>query len=183
MRNLLIPIILVGSAIALFAVYTNPVYQKSKSIQAEVYAYDEALNKSQELRKTLDAKLAARNTFLEADIERLASILPDNVDNIHLIIDINSIASRRGLSLKNVALSGLSDSPNKRAVLAVGPSGSPVGSVELGFSVSASYDNMLAFMQDLERSLRVMDIESMSFTAGEKDLNDYEFTIRTYWLR
>lgn len=182
MRNFLMPLILVGSAIALFVMYTNPTYQSLKGVQAEAYAYDDALNKSKELRETLEEKLSAFNTFSPEDNERLLNILPDNVDNIHLIIDINSIAARRNLSLKNVALGNLSDSATKRAALAVGASGSAVGSVELGFSVSASYDNMLAFMHDLERSLRVMDIESMSFTAGEKDLDDYEFKIRTYWL-
>ena len=182
MRQLLMPIILAGSAIALFVMYTNPAYQKTKIVQTEVFAYDDALNKSQELRRTLDEKLAAYNTFSEGDRERLLKILPDNVDNIRLIIDIESIAARRNLALKNVALGTLSDSTTRRAALAVGASGSSVGSVELSFSISSSYDNMLAFMQDLERSLRVIDIESVSFTAGEKDLNSYEFKIRTYWL-
>ena len=176
------PILLFGSAIALFVMFTNPTYQAAKSVQAEVFAHDDALNKSKELREMLDEKLAAYNTFVEPDRQRLLNVLPDNVDNIHLIIEINSIAARRNLSLKNVALGSLSDSATTRAALAVGASGSPIGSVELGFSVSASYDNMLAFMQDLERSLRIIDIESMSFTAGERDLNDYEFKIRTYWL-
>ncbi len=182
MRQFLIPIILVVSAIALFAIYTNPTYQSAKSVQAEANAYNDALDKSQELRKTRDEKIAAFNTFAPGDIERLNSILPDNVDNIHLIIDINNIAARRGLSLKNVALGSLSDSTSKRGLLAVGASGSAVGSVELGFSLSATYEDMLAFIQDLEHSLRVMDIESITFTAGERDQTDYDFTIRTYWL-
>jgi hypothetical protein len=35
---------------------------------------------------------------------------------------------------------------------------------------------------DLEHSLRVMDIEKIDFTAQDKDLTDYSFSIRTYWL-
>ncbi|TSC69159.1 MAG: Uncharacterized protein G01um101456_303 [Parcubacteria group bacterium Gr01-1014_56] len=182
MKQFLIPIVLVIAAIALFALYTNPTYQSAKSVQAEVAVYNDALDKSQELRRTRDEKIAAFNTFAPADIERLNSILPDNVDNIHLIIDINNIATRRGLALKNVTLGNLSDSASARSSLAVGSSGSAVGSVELGFSLSTSYENMLAFIQDLEHSLRVMDIESISFTAGDTDTADYDFSIRTYWL-
>ena len=167
MRQFLIPIILLISAIALFAVYTNPTYQSAKSVQTEVSAYNDALDKSQELRKTRDEKIAAFNTFAPGDIERLNSILPDNVDNIHLII---------------VTLGSLSDSTSRRGTLAVGSSGSAVGSVELGFSLSATYEDMLAFIQDLEHSLRVMDIESIAFTAGEGDQTVYDFKIRTYWL-
>jgi hypothetical protein len=182
MRRFFIPIILVGTAIGLFVLFTNPTYQAAKETQKEVGAYNDALDKSQELRKTRDEKIAAFNTFSAEDKDRLIRILPDNVDNIHLIIDINNIAARHGISLKNVTLGSLSDSASQQSALAVGSSGSAVGSVELGFGFSSSYDNMLAFMQDLQHSLRVMDIEKISFTAGVNDLTDYSFSIRTYWL-
>ncbi len=182
MRQFLIPIILLGASIGLFVLYTNPTYQAAKVVLVDVNAYNDALNKSQELRTIRDEKIAAFNTFSPENKARLVSILPDNVDNIHLIIDINNIAARHGLALKNVSLGTISDSATNRGAIAIGASGSPVGSVELGFSVSSSYDNMLALIQDLEHSLRVMDIEKISFTAGEKDLSDYSFTIRTYWL-
>jgi hypothetical protein len=174
--------ILMGVSIGLFVLYTNPTYQSAKELMVEVNAYNDALDKSQELRRIRDEKIAAFNTFSPENKARLVSILPDNVDNIHLIIDINNIAARHGLSLKNVSLGSISDSASTRNVLAVGSSGSAVGSIQLGFSISSSYDNMLAFILDLEHSLRVMDIEKISFTVGERDLTDYDFTVRTYWL-
>jgi hypothetical protein len=59
-----------------------------------------------------------------------------------------------------------------------------VGSVELTFNVSASYEDFLALLADLEHSLRIVDIESISFDAAtEGDINEYTITIRTYWLR
>ncbi len=182
MRQLLVPIILVGISIALFVMYTNPTYQSAKGVLVEVNSYNDALNKSQELRRIRDEKIAAYNTFTPENITRLVSVLPDNVDNIHLIIDINNIAARHGLTLKNVSLGTISDSASARSALAVGASGEALGSIELGFGISSSYDNMLVFIKDLEHSLRVMDIEKITFVAGEKDMSDYSFTIRTYWL-
>jgi hypothetical protein len=41
---------------------------------------------------------------------------------------------------------------------------------------------MLSFLQDLEHSLRLIDVESLSFSAAPGDNNTYAFTIRTYWL-
>lgn len=182
MTKLFLPVLLVAAAIGLFALYTNPTYQGTKGLQQEAQVYDDALNKSQELRTTRDQKIAAFNTFSVENKNRLERILPDNVDNIHLIIDINNIAARHGLSLKNVELGTVSDSASARSAAAVGTSGEAVGSVDLGFTLSASYDNFLAFLQDLEHSLRVLDIEKISFTAGLTDLNDYTLNIRTYWL-
>src|SRR3989338_2376148 len=104
MKRLVLPFILLVAAAGLFVVYTDPRYQESKKLAAQVDSYNEALNKSQELRKTRDELLARRNTFDEEDIQKLHQILPDSVDNIRLIIDINNIAARRGLSLKDVQL-------------------------------------------------------------------------------
>lgn len=182
MTRFFVPIVLVVAAIALFVIWTNPTYEGTKGIQMQVAAYDDALNKSQELRTTRDAKVAAYNTFSPDDTQRLGRILPDNVDNIHLIIDINSIAARHGLSLKNVELGTVSDSSSAASAGAVGSSGDPVGSIALGFTVSASYDDFLALLEDFEHSLRVIDVEKITFTAGEKGLTDYTFSIRSYWL-
>ncbi len=184
MRQFLVPIILFASAIALFVLWTNPTYQGTKEIRAQVSSYNDALDKSQELRVTRDEKVAAFNTFEPEEKKRLESILPDNVDNIHLIIDIDNIAARHGLALKDVSLGTISDGTKTRSALVVGASGSAVGSVELGFSFSASYDDFLAFMEDLEHSLRVMDIEKISFASGDIKTDQYDFTlvVRTYWL-
>ena len=61
---------------------------------------------------------------------------------------------------------------------------------ELEFSVEGSYDDFVSFMKLMERSLRLIDINSIAFTPGtsEKDkvYNDnykYLFRINTYRLR
>jgi len=159
MARFLIPIILLGAALGLFILYTNPTYQATKGISSEVASYDEALNKSQELKSVRDKLISKRNTFAPEDVAKLTKILPDNVDNIRFIIDINNIASRHNLSLKNVQLGSVSDSKTARNALSGGASGDAVGSATVGFSVSASYDNMLAFLADLEHSLRIIDVQ------------------------
>lgn len=182
--RLLTPIILAVAAVGLFVVYTNPVYQGTKALQTKLSAYNDALNKSQELRAVRDQLLSKRNTFAASDVQKLQDMLPDNVDNIRLIIDINNIASHHNLSLQNVSLGTLAPGRSSQNALAVGSSGDPVGSVEIGFSVTTDYDTMLAFLQDLEHSLRLIDIEKLSFTASPAAAGSesFSFSIRTYWL-
>jgi len=120
MARFLIPIILLGAALGLFILYTNPTYQATKGISSEVASYDEALNKSQELKSVRDKLISKRNTFAPEDVAKLTKILPDNVDNIRFIIDINNIASRHNLSLKNVQLGSVSDSKTARNALSGG---------------------------------------------------------------
>jgi Tfp pilus assembly protein PilO len=182
MRRFLVPLILVLIAGAMFVFYTDPTYQASKALNEQVSAYDDALNKSKELLDLRTQLVSKRNTFSPEDLARLQRMLPDNVDNIRLIIDINSIAARHGLALSDVQLGDISDSSKARSDLAVGASGDVVGSVTLGFSLSASYDDLLIFLQDLEHSLRVIDVEDLSFDVSDTGKNNYTFTVRTYWL-
>lgn len=180
--RILIPSILIIAAIGLFALFTNQTYQRTKALGAQVAAFDEALTKAQELKSRRDELLSRRNTFSADNVQKLERILPDNVDNIRFTIDIQNIAARHNLALKNVALGTVSDSKSKRSALAVGSSGDPVGSAEISFAVVANYDDFLAFLQDLEHSLRIVDVERISFKVAETGRYEFNLTIRTYWL-
>ncbi len=164
--------------------WTNPQYQASKSLALQVSSYDDALTKSQELKGVRDKLLSRRNTFAANDVQKLKEVLPDNVDNIRFLIDINNIAARHGLSLTNVQLGTLTNSQNAQAAVAVASTGGPVGSVDIGFSLAANYDDMLSFLQDVEHSLRLTDVQKLSFTAPTTagGTTNYIFSVRTYWL-
>jgi hypothetical protein len=178
--RLFIPIILIVAAVGLFLVYTDPTYQATKALSTKVAAYNDALNTSQELRSVRDQLLSKRNTFSNDDVQKLQEVLPDNVDNIRLVIDINNIASRHGLSVTSVNLGDISQ--NAKNALAVGNTGGPVGNVDITFSITTTYDGMLAFIEDLEHSLRLIDVQKLSFAAGTGGINTYVFDIRTYRL-
>jgi Tfp pilus assembly protein PilO len=182
--RLFIPIILVIAAVGLFALYTNPAYQGTKGLQSQVTALDDALSKAKELKSRRDELLSKRKTFSTENIQKLERLLPDNVDNIRFVIEINNIAARHDLSLQNVSLGAISDAKTTRSKLSVGPSGDAIGSVEIGFSLTATYDDFLIFLQDLEHSLRIVDVENISFQSKDtlKDTYEFSLTIRTYWL-
>lgn len=183
MTRYLLPLILVIAAIGLFVAYTNPKYQGSdgiKSLKMQVASYDEALNKSQELKSLRDQLLSRYNTFSAEDKDKLIKVLPDNVDNIRLVIDINNIASRHALAIKDLAIGDAGKSQST----ATGNLGATntIGSVDLGFSVSADYQTFLAFLADLEHSLRLLDVERISLKTTETGVYDLSLSVRTYWL-
>ncbi len=183
MTRLLAPIILTIAALALFFFFTDPAYQGIKASRIEQEQYDQALTKSQELLKVRDELIARRNTFEPDDVRRVERMLPDNVDNIRLILDIDTIAFRYGLRVADVSVQAPDTSRETRSDLAVGAANDPVGSVDLSFSVSARYTDFQRFLKDLERSVRIVDVKEISFSVGEGDLVEYSVMIKTYWLR
>lgn len=97
-----------------------------------------------------------------------------------MIIDINGIAAKRGMTIRGIKIQ--SGTATKQG--AIGPDNNPYGSISLSFSVTAPYDTFKGFLRDLETSLRIVDVTSISFAATEKgDIYDYGVTMRTYWLR
>ncbi|OGC88117.1 hypothetical protein A2419_01445 [Candidatus Adlerbacteria bacterium RIFOXYC1_FULL_48_26] len=180
MTRIILPIILLAAALGLFVMYTNPSFQSIKQLAVEQAAYDQALDKAQELRAVRDQLLSRRASFSDQDVDKLSHTLPDNLDNIRLIIDINNIASRHRASISQVQL-GSTQGSGTGSSLATGPSGSSIGTVEMGFSINATYDDFLAFQEDLEHSLRILDVTRIGFSTGG-DLNTYSYSIKTYWL-
>lgn len=181
--RLLIPIILVIAAGLVFFLYTDPKYQDVKALRAQEAEYDKALTQSRELQEVRNKLISKRNTFSPDDLRKLERLLPDNVDNIRLIIDIDTIAGRYGMRIRDVSVSAPMSTREERGATAVGDAGDKVGSVELGFAVSARHEDFVRFLADLERSVRIVDVKAVSFTVGEGDLTQYGVSIKTYWLR
>lgn len=179
MIRLLIPIALITVAVGLFFGYIDPIYQNIKEVRAEEKTFNEALNQSRELQEIRDALLSRYNTFSQQDLDRLEKLLPDHIDNVRLILDIDSIASKYNMRTRNVTVSDAgSEDPS-----AIGSSQSAVGSVILSFSVAATYDNFIRFMKDLESSLRIVDLVGLSFGVTEGDAFNFDISIKTYWLK
>lgn len=189
--NLILPIILFIISIGIFFGFVDPNYKGSSNyvesnystygvtqLRDEYAKYEETLNSSQKVLKSRDALVAKRNSITDADMERLTKLLPDNIDNLRLILEISNIAQQRNLSIKNLSVGS---TVSKSAV--IGPDSTPYGTVSLKFSVNSTYDNFLVFMRDLEDNLRLIDIQNVSFTATDNGFYDFNFTINTYWLK
>jgi len=175
------PAIFVLAAIGLFYTFIDPTYTEVKGLREVEAKYDDALSKSKEFQRLKDELLTRYNAFPNEDIMRLKKLLPDNVDNIRLVLDLDGIASAYGMRIKdlNVAESGGSRGGEE----ALGPQSDPFESVRISFSVAAEYQTIVAFLADLERSLRVVDVAEFEFQEGDGDLTEYKVVLETYWLR
>lgn len=182
MTKLAFPIIFILLAAGLFFTYIDPAYKDVKKIIVEEQRFDEALDKSKELQEVRNKLLSKYNTFSTNDLDRLKKLLPDNVDNVRLVLDIDHIASTYGMRIKDVAISAV----DERQAGVIGQNDAPYRSVNLSFSVLSSYENMINFIKNIEKSLRIVDITDISFTqprADSDNLYEYHIGIKTYWLK
>src|SRR3990167_3203923 len=116
MIRFITPIILIGIAITVFFMFANPVYKEISDIQVQVASHNEALNNSKSLENERDKLTKKLNSINPDDLMKLEKLLPENVDNIRLILEIGEIASPYGMILKDVKYSTTEQKPVEATV-------------------------------------------------------------------
>ena len=182
--KLILPSILILISLGTFFVFINPHYQSINSYKDQISQYDEALNNEMKLEQDRDALSNQFHSFPLDTQAKLQKLLPDNADNIRLIIDIQKIAVANGVNVISIQF----DSPSASGATAVNSKVSEqptdYGVFNLGFTVVGSYKNFLQFLKVMESNLRVNDIQSIDFASGDaKDVYTYGIKIKTYWLK
>jgi Tfp pilus assembly protein PilO len=200
MMRYIMPIILLAISVAAFLTFANPTYQSISAVKAKAASYDEALNNSKALEIERDKLTAKYNSISAENLDKLEKLLPENVDNIRLILEIEKLASPYGMTLKDVRYDTTTEKTSDTASspAAPAPSAGPdskknFGTWNLEFSTTGTYDNFISFVKDLENNLRVVDISSVEFSSNEGGLSGvaqntaqsykYTFKIKTYWLK
>src|SRR5687768_5052524 len=96
------PLILIAIAIAAFFLLGMPIYHDLTDLRTEIASYNEALGNSKALENERDKLAAKYNSFSPEDLSRLEKLLPENADNIRLILEIEQLASPYGMALRDV---------------------------------------------------------------------------------
>ena len=187
---------------AVFFQYTKPTYDKTQALRQQIEQYNQALDKAAELKQLKNSLMSRYNAFDPDALQRLHKMLPDHVDNIRLILDMDGVASRFGMAMQNVVISGSASASAGQTVIGTISAGKQkYDSLTLRFTTRGTYANFVKFIEELESSLRIVDITSLTVTPGSSNTassrntedsqqapeNDqiykYDITIRTYWLR
>jgi Tfp pilus assembly protein PilO len=182
--SLIVPIILIIASFATFFAYIDPTYMEIKDLTVKKEQYDQALTNSKALQAERDKFREKYNNMPEGGSmanpgkAELAKALPDNIDNVRLLIDLDDMAKTYGMRIRNFR-ADVSDQKQT-----IGVDQTPYGTLTLSFSTTAAYNTFLAFIRDLEHSLRIMDVSSIQFSASDTNqLYDYSVTLKTYWLK
>lgn len=178
------PIIFIIISVILFFTVTDSNYKKVQEYKIKYSEYEDVLNKSKQLlekRRSLQDKY---NSFSKEDMSRLEKLLPNAVDNVRLIIDMDEIAKRYGLVIKNVRLDDTKiRNGSKDSVATITAGGEKYGVIPMGFSVSADYQTFIQFLQDLESSLRIVDVTNISLKPSATGVYSFDVSLKTYWLK
>ena len=179
------PSILILISIATFIFYTRPKYAEMQGYQAKVAEYDEALNNEAKLQQDRDALSNAYHSFSPIAEQRLEKLLPDNADNIRLIIDLQKFAVANGVNVVSIEFDSSQTNQGVTGAAEDPRAGSKdYGVFDLSYSITGTYQNFLSFLKALESNLRVSDVQAIDFASGAtSDAYTYTLHMKTYWLK
>lgn len=184
MRNFF-PIIIIVATAGLVYMYVWPQFNNVQELWADGRNYDDVLAKSAELRQVREGLREVLRDLPTPELEKLSKMIPSGSDNVQLILDIDNLARRRGILMEDIKTSFSEDETgNARSGNATQSSG-VYNTMIVNFQFSASYENLILFLRDIEDSLRIMDVLSIKI-KGDEDrpkIQNYELSIRTYWLK
>lgn len=181
MKNLA-PIILILVAGALYFAYIDPMFTEDIAEKERVRdQYDTAIETTQRLAVVLGRHIDTYNSFSDDELDRLDRIVPEEIDPLRLIVDVDTVARALGVRVTQVDVQEVKEKTQD----AVGANAAfaesefqPVDFEEaildpkvmvtsLNFEVTTTYEKFLSLLQNLEQSLRIMDIVSIEIAAPE----------------
>ena len=182
----LLPIVIVIAAIGLFFVYTSPAYTGPvTAARLEVESLNGALKAADAFKERESQLLAERDALPAEDLARLEAFLPNNVNNIQLILDLDALAARSGVRLSNFnvgeqASDGSATTDDESISL---ESTSAVGFIDITLTAEGTYSAFRSFIQATEQSLRMLDLVALNIDGSATGVYTYDMTFRIYWLQ
>lgn len=201
MGKFIIPTLLIALALGAFFLYTQPIYNEAKDVKAEVVKLQDAQSKLNVALKKRDKLATTYNALDTSLVARLEKLMPDNLDNIKLIIDVDRTAKQYGMILNAVkfdvdqqakaattktgtAAASDESTTNIRDNKAALEAKKDYNTFSLTMTVTGTFANFTKLMSDMEKNLRIIDITSVTFDAQDtKDVYKFEIKSKIYWLK
>lgn len=185
MISRILPILSFILAIVIFFGYVSPTWSGTIAETRAAIAHNErALAAASQYSEQQNQLASARDAIDPTGLMRLMTFLPDSVDNVGLILDLNALAARSGLQLSkiDVAPTSAPATTSTGAQQGAAPKG-PMSSVDLTLSAVGSYSALQKFLQGVERSARLLDVRELNVKGSETGVYTYQMKLRLYWLR
>lgn len=199
-------LILIIAGILLFMFFTKPKLAELKETQMEIEKLNVARDNAKNLESRINELLQIKNSISPQDMAKLDKMLPNNVENVKLIIDfdkmLQAMVEERG-TLPLYKSTEVTETGTKKISIEdpkIVPGGvvegnldsTRLGVVSFSFAVTLTYDDFIEFLRRIEYSTRIHDIESITFTTAfdsstsqpqASSIYKFNVTLRTYWLR
>lgn len=173
MRPLIITAIFLTGAIGMFFGVSTKILDNIGLKNEEKVSLEDVLKQFNDIRKAKNDLIDAYNSVGETEMARIMEVVPPMANEGEILVAFENMAKDSGLLLKRLDIkpSAAKDTGILMAEEA------PFDKVAISAVLDGSYESFRVFLTNgMEKSLRIVDIRSLSFHAGEQS-SSYEFTV------
>lgn len=193
MDKVLLPILLIVTAIGLFFSYTSPAYDALQALETQKGRLDDVLQRSDELENSRNDLLDTYASITQNDSDRLNIILPERIDVVRSVIELDALARQRGVTVTAYGIPEIDTTVAPASAASTKKDGPERGSADFSIECTGPYESFVGFTQAVERLLDVRDIVGLEVAAAsavelrqgtlETIYPTYKLKIRGYWLK
>lgn len=173
----------------MYFVYISPTLTKISERSAKYSEYTDVLNKVNEIKNKRDALSAKYNSVSEGDLDKLNKMIPQTFVPEYFANDLNAMAARSGMRISQIDIGA--PAPRATGVVEEAPvDGNKFVTTTARFTVSGRYEQFINFLKELESSLRLVDVISLSIKSAGSSTNrpndvtlSYSLEVKTYSLK
>ncbi|OGZ29136.1 MAG: hypothetical protein A2931_04440 [Candidatus Niyogibacteria bacterium RIFCSPLOWO2_01_FULL_45_48] len=166
--RLIISILLLLAGVAILFFWAGDLWLDIQALGIEKNAYESVITRLNQFRKTRDALLSNYNSIPASELQKIKNFLPETVNSGALVVQMANITNESGLLLKSINM-GSAEEKTPEAPLIL--------------SVSGSFENFYAFLQRIEKSLRLIDVKRISFSSGRDNFYDFSLEAGVYFQK
>jgi len=197
MTKVLAPILFFMIAIGIFFSYLKPAYSELQVSKARVESLEQVNQQIEELLSDYTTLREKKSAISAKETENLLKILPDSIDAVHLILDLDSLATKHNLIIRSFKvpeieseITSLTKKTNSRDQKTTTEEDDLLKSAVLTIECTGTYESFKLFLNDIEKSLSLMDIvklnisvpELLESSKPEKEIT-YTLDLQIYWLK
>ena len=156
-------------------------FPEIKVLGKQVSSYNETINTAKKVRSSIDKTLGDYNGISQDNVDRVNKMVPSGAESMKLVVQIDDMMRKKDLSLSSIdSKDAIDKSPVSNAVK---NGGKNAESIFLSIKARGSYKSFRSFIEELEKSLRLIDVNSVKISPVGQD--DYSFSMEavSYWRK
>jgi len=178
------PILSIAIALFVFFFFVQPRLDTIKLLRAEAQQYEDAVERATELNALLSNLITQKNSINQVNQERLNALIPTEIDEVRLLVDLNEIARSHNMLIGNIQVDQ-GDSNNSAETESENGGIVDIENFvhsDISFGLIGTYEQFKEMLRDIEQSLIRMEVINITFNAGEGTLQQFDVTVRAYAL-
>lgn len=196
MPRIFIAIIFLAGAALLGVFYARPAWQRFHDLGREAAELEEISKEFDELIENRDDLLGRINAVSKDNLDRVDRILPQGPRASDFLVAMEALTTQNSMALRRIDLvspegakgekseASARSSPGQPKPAAAAAPGPVKETQALPFNlqVAGSYTAFKKFLESMERNIRLIDVEGISFGAsGKGEISEFTVKAKTYY--